>query len=683
MKKKEYMLSKDAIKHLDNIKIENKNSIYIESVILLKLNLIFQIENCQKIKKCTYSSTLMDNDYKSNRFILVFEKEEEIPKKGDIINVNQIKKYYNEIDKMYIYECNKIYFIAKENDFIVDISKIKNYYKNGNVRKQNNEINNYKNKNDIFEIKTGEDEEEEEKDDDSEDSYKDNKQKYNNNIKNKINNFEEEKINEKNIINNSKINLINKFNRENNSKKEIIYINNIFKTCKKFLLISDLDYNIQYFNIYLKCIKKYEIKEFRSNKDKKYQNYIFTDIKNDFIEGISFDFVSEKFDKIIHIDELYQVNNSYLKPINEIYSKIDCPYKLYFTKQTEIINVSKVEEIKQKFIFSNNNVIIKNEKYIKYNFIKISEISKRKKFDIINIFGFVLKDFGTFISLDLFNKEYIGRKLLLGDDSNYKISIVFWHPEDLKKVYETGELLYIQNVKVSEYKGIKNLYATKYKKIQNGYNNELDNKLKKYFSEHKNINEYLNPKNIYDMNIYLNIVNNNSYPKFIFIKEILSMNNGLISSKTINFKISAVIKQIRHSENNYYYGCKNCKKKMINQICYNCGCKNKIIILHYSIRVVDSTGSLWLLFFGDIAEKFFGIHGEEYKNILDKGISYNNKEILLLNEKFKDKQFIFIGRSKYYSCSKGQGYRFLVKFFCRKTKNEYYRHVNYLKNFLK
>ena len=688
MKKKEFKLSENAIKILDNIKIENKNSY---EVIIIELNLIFQIEKSQKIKKCTYSSILIDNDYKSNRFILVFKKEEEIPKKGDIINVSQIKKYINEIDKEYIYECNEITFLAKEKDFIVDISKIQNYYKNENqiIEKQNTDIIN--NKIDGFEIQKNEDddgeeeEEEEEDDDNDEDINKDKKEKFNNNIiKNKINNFEEEKISEKNIINNKKINLINK---ENDNKKDIC-INNIFGNCQKYLLISELDFNIQNFNIYLKCITKFEIKEFRYNKNKKYQNYIFTDIKHDMIEGVSFDFECDKFDKILNINDLYQVNNSFLKSNNKIYSKTDCPFKLFFTRHTAIFNVSNLEEIKNKF-FENYNAIInknENENINKNDFLKIGEITYKNKHDIVNVFGFVLKDFGTFISSDQFNREFIGRRLLLGDDSNYKIIIVFWHPSDLKKVYEEGELLYIQKVKVGEYNGFKTLYGTKCRKIQNSFNFEYDNKLKKYFLEHKNINDYFNSKEFHNLNSKYNDVNNNTRDKLIFIKDLLSINNskGIINNNINNiFKISAKVKNIRHSEKNYYYGCKYCRKKMINKICSNCGCKDKIIILHYSIRVVDSTGTLWLLFFGDIAKNFLGMSGEEYKNILDKGISYNNKEMFLLNKKFEDKDFIFIGKNQYYNYPNFQGYRFLVKFFCKKEKKEYYSLVNYLKNFLK
>ena len=122
---------------------------------------------------------------------------------------------------------------------------------------------------------------------------------------------------------------------------------------------------------------------------------------------------------------------------------------------------------------------------------------------------------------------------------------------------------------------------------------------------------------------------------------------------------------------------------MVNNVCNNCGGKKKIIIIHYTVEVVDSTSILYLLFFGDIAENFLGIKAEEYKNILEKGISYKNKELNLLNIKLKDTEFVFLGNIQYYDYSYYKGYRFVVKSFFKKNKKHYYNLVSFLKNLLK
>ena len=682
MEKKEYKLSKDAFKYLDSINIENnKNPISIKSI-KIKTNLTLQIEKVEKIKNYIFSATLLDNDFRFDRFKLIFDKGKEIPKKGDIINIKQIEKCYNEKNKIFIYECNEIKFIAKEINFIVDISKIENYE---NIKNEIN-INRIKeikiNKNKFFDKENNTDEEEEdeekkEEEDDDSDDENDNNIIINKKLNNK-NNINNKEINENNIRNYNKINII----KEEDKNEDILFENkNKFDNCQNYLVISNLRNNSTNFNIYLKCIKKYDIKEFKYKKNKQYQNYVFSDFNNEKIEAVSFDGMSDKFDSIIKINELYQINNCYLIPNNISFYKTKCPYKLFFTKATDIFNISKNKEIKKKF--DNNFEIYENENI----FLPFSEIINKKKYEIINIFGFVLKDYGNSSFYDKYNNEYFGRKILLGDDSKYKIMITFWHPQNLKKVYNEGELLYIQNIKVGEFKNIINLYSTIDSKIKNSFNTELDNKLKKYYSEHKDINEYNILK--YNNNEICHCRENNKFWNkvyyIMFIKDILNIfnNKNIKNDKEINFKISAVVKKINHSQKNYYYGCNNCKKKMLNNICQNCGGKNKIIILHYSINVVDCSGSLWLLLFGQIAESFLGVKGDEYKKIIEKGISYKNTELNLLNNKIINNEYIFIGRSQYFSYSSFEGYRILVRFFCKKNKREYYSMVNYLNHFFK
>lgn len=696
MKKKIYKLSKDAIKYLDSIKTDNNSLISIKKI-TVKTNFIFQIEKIAKNRDCIYTSTLIDNDHRAGKFILFFDGKEKIPKKGDIIQIGQITKYYNKNYQIYIYECRNIEFIAKELNFIVDITKITNYNsKNEKLKKYgkhkdkiNININN--NKKQIEESE----EEEEEVDNDDSDDKEDEKENYNN-IKNNEINYEKEKLEERNNDNLNKIN-INVKEKNNNIKGNLFNNDNKFGNNHNFLLISNLNANTKNFNIYVKCINKETIKEFRYKKNKLYQNYIFSDINNDKIEGVSFDMVSQKLDKILKINEFYQINNCMLIMNNITYCKVNFPYKLNLTKFTEIINISNNNIIRNKFENNYNEDRKDNENN---NFLSLSNISNKNLFEVINVFGFVLMDYGNMKFYDKYNNEYYGRQIILGDDSNYKISITIWHPNDLKKEYKQGELLYIQNCKIKEYKNKMFLYGTRYRTIKPSFNPEYDSKLKKYYSEHKNIDNYLdintnhknnkindinedkniNNKNINNKNISNNYIYNESFCELIFLRNIIKMYNSKNYNKDMRFKISAYVKKINHSEKNYYYGCYNCRKKMLNDVCQNCGGKNKVIIIHFSISVIDCSSSFWLLLFGNIAENFLGIKGEEYKNILDKGISNDNKELKLLDNKVKDKQYIFIGKSQYISYDKFEGIRFYVKYFKKKNKKDYFSLINYLNN---
>lgn len=122
---------------------------------------------------------------------------------------------------------------------------------------------------------------------------------------------------------------------------------------------------------------------------------------------------------------------------------------------------------------------------------------------------------------------------------------------------------------------------------------------------------------------------------------------------------------------------------MMGDICQNCGGNNKILIVHFSVKVIDSTSSLWILMFGEIAENFLGIKSEEYKNIIDKGIYSENEELKLLNQKVINKQYIFLGYGQHYAYNESEGYRFHIKYFNKKNKREYNSLTKYLKFFLK
>jgi hypothetical protein len=240
---------------------------------------------------------------------------------------------------------------------------------------------------------------------------------------------------------------------------------------------------------------------------------------------------------------------------NKSYRQTNIDVKLLLNKNTKIQVITK-DEIKNKFINNKENIV----NNINNSFISISNIINSNKLQIINVFAFVLKDEGNITFHDKYNNEFKGRILLLGDDSNYKVNITFWHPSDLKEKYNPGELLYIQNCKVSEFNNLKTLYGTKYRKLSNSFNSENDSRLKQYYSTHQDINKYL------ELRVKNNICQNyllkdKTFSETIFIKDIQKICGNKEYKNKLYFKISAYVQAIKHSNRNYYYGCKNCKKK--------------------------------------------------------------------------------------------------------------------------
>ena len=139
-------------------------------------------------------------------------------------------------------------------------------------------------------------------------------------------------------------------------------------------------------------------------------------------------------------------------------------------------------------------------------------------------------------------------------------------------VFEEGELLYIQNIQVKEYKNKKFLWGARNRKILKGINSKIDEKLKKYFLKHKNINEYFdliifNNKNnnindIIEKSKFQDLLEHN----FVFIKDIITIFNKAndIQDKINNefrLKISGRVIEINHSQKNHYCQFTKCQKK--------------------------------------------------------------------------------------------------------------------------
>ena len=90
------------------------------------------------------------------------------------------------------------------------------------------------------------------------------------------------------------------------------------------------------------------------------------------------------------------------------------------------------------------------------------------------------------------------------------------------------------------------------------------------------------------------------------------------------FKLKCFIINFKHEEKNYYSGCPECKKKVIEDTygyaCSSDSCGKKMekpaYIFCFSIRVQDYTSEYWLDVFGNSGEKILKMNCEDYKNLI-------------------------------------------------------------------
>ena len=601
-------LSKKAIKHISNVSHDKNDKV------TWNVDFIFQVEKSIKNGENTYLCSLFDNDSKYNGFIITNPKNEnDIPKKGDIIKINRISKFYSEETKNYLYECCNYSFIKKNAEFIENPDEL----------------------DDITQPKT------------------------------------ENACNKNEEIENLKKNLI--ISQKNNNNK--------------YTLISNIKETDQNFCILVKCVFKTKIRQCNySNRSSKgiIQQYVFEDINYDKINAIAFGNLAVENDKILNKDCLYEIDKCHIKLENPKYNKTNCPYNIILSENNIITKINK--------ICDNNE---------KKKFILLSDIINIEENKIINIFCFVLKDYGFIEYKNKYpGRDYFkGHKILLGDVTLNKIELLLWNSNS--DIYKNGELLYIQNCKVKDFHGIKSIYSTRNTKILFSYDCKTDKEYTEFYSKNSDLKkfEFLSIKDSIEINRMKQIndikkeeekdkdkgIFKQKFDKIIFIKE---LENIYLNNDEKIYILSAVVEKINYSLSNFYIGCSRCKKKMNGDICEHCNCKNKKIYIHFCVLVKDATGSFWILMFGNLAELFLNVKAEEYKEILCNRYNSNledkkNSAIKKINEfnnKILYRRYFFSGRVK--KSNYHGKYDFFVSYFRKKQKQENHHLLDYLKSII-
>ena len=362
------------------------------------------------------------------------------------------------------------------------------------------------------------------------------------------------------------------------------------------------------------------------------------------------------------------------------YTRIKADYKIVLDENSIITQI-------------NDDIPIINNS--KYNLVKISDLPKFKIYSIIDICAVVI-DYTDIVIKVTRNGAQPLRKLILGDNTLYKVELSLWR-KFTKINIKKGDIIFINNVKIGEYKG-RNL-STFEETIIKVNPTESD------YSGNKECEECINNLLFFIEENEANIFNNDFFSDFenlykdklqtyqtteenqiIYIKEILDNLDKVDDNKSL-YKISAVITQIIHNEKNFYIGCndKNCKKKLLYDFlkkeysCPVCGRRTKKVTYYYtlSLRVKDASFEYWIDIFGKIAENIMMCTAEEYKDYLQKRDQVKLKEI---SDRVEFKKFNFWVRPKiqvYNTISKKKLY--VCKILPVSVKEEADRLSSYLK----
>ena len=610
----------------------------------LNTNINLQIYSLKKIEdkkreKKFFSLCLNDNLYKYGRFILMESELSNKLQTGYIINIKKINSkrvttgLYSMIKDFEIVnsECNPILDDVKlirenEEKFFVDeegnnIEKILKNGINDNIEEISNiNIEKVKNKKLILDF--------------------DNVIKILKELKTykKIINKKTIKKKQNNIkISNDKEEI-------NNEEKKVIYTS-----------IKELTTFSRDFILLVRIIKKSEIKVFETRNTNnsniltgqgKLFYFVVQDQEGNEMQCTCFNKNVDKFYDKVQEDHLYEIKGGYVKINDKKYTRIKADYKIVLDENSTI--TPKKGDLP---------LVKKTE----YNLIKISELPKLKVYTIIDICAIVLDHTDIVIKITRNGAQPL-RKLILGDNTKFKVELSLWR-KFTKININKGDIIFINNVKIGEYKGrnLSTFEETLIKvnpqisdlNVNKNCEENIDN-LIRFREENKNNifnNDFFSDfENLYKEKLqnYQSFEDNKTF----YIKDILDILDKEEDTKNV-YKISAIITQIIHNEKNFYIGCndKNCKKKLMFDFskkeysCPVCGRRTKKATYYYtlSLRVKDASFEYWIDIFGKIAENIMMCSAEEYKEYLQKRDQKKLKEI---SEKIEFKKFNFWIRPK-------------------------------------
>jgi len=643
----------------------------------LNININLQIHSLKKIEDKTrekkfFSICLNDNLYKYGRFILMESELSNQLQIGYIINIKKITSKRVS---------SGLYIMIK--DFSIISDKYDSGLFNVKLIKENDEK--------IFMDEDGNNVEEIKTNDEIEEKINDEKNFEENNnlmlnfdciinilkdvVKNNLKAKKKKKI--KNKLN-KKIITENKENINNVENKKVIY------TSLKELTTFSRD-----FILLVRIIKKSEIKIFETRNTNNSNiltgqgrlfYFIVLDQDGNEMQCTCFNKTVNKFYDLIQENKLYEIKGGYVKINDKKYTRIKADYKIVLDENSIITQI-------------NDDIPIINNS--KYNLVKISDLPKFKIYSIIDICAVVI-DYTDIVIKVTRNGAQPLRKLILGDNTLYKVELSLWR-KFTKINIKKGDIIFINNVKIGEYKG-RNL-STFEETIIKVNPTESD------YSGNKECEECINNLLFFIEENEANIFNNDFFSDFenlykdklqtyqtteenqiIYIKEILDNLDKVDDNKSL-YKISAVITQIIHNEKNFYIGCndKNCKKKLLYDFlkkeysCPVCGRRTKKVTYYYtlSLRVKDASFEYWIDIFGKIAENIMMCPAEKYKDYLQKRDQVKLKEI---SDRVEFKKFNFWVRPKiqvYNTISKKKLY--VCKILPVSVKEEADRLSSYLK----
>jgi replication factor A1 len=591
------VLTKNAIKDLFNIDSGDKRPVNID----IKLQVI-NIRKNEQAKppgpnQSIYTASLSDGDTKYTGFIIFKENSQPSIEEGDILKISTISPAMLNNQKSRVFIVKKYEVIEKMAPFIGTPELIKE--DNASKEKfpvQNNISNNPK-------------------------TIPTNNMGGANNSHNMNNNSNNNYINNSSTAGGNNYN--NRQNIKNNNNQMSDYQGKQKSYYQPLTSLTTFSKDIQ---LFVRVVKKGELKTFNSKGGGNLFTFTIMDMDGTEMQATCFNRACEKFFNLIKENSVYEILGGYVKINDKKYSSLKADYKLIFDENTRIEEKDDDGSIKEN----------------SFSFVKISEIGTYSTHSIVDVFAYVIEANEKFLKNTKIGEQMI-RKLVIADDSEYKIELTLWKQfTDLD--IRQGQVISIKSAKVGDFNG-RNLSSVDDTMI-------LIDPMIKEATELK-----LFCENVKDWKTHSGMGNNGPTGEntgnttISYIKDVLNALETEPDDRIPFSKIKATICTINHSEKNFYPGCpeKTCRKKLQQDTytwtCNACGKQSPKPTYYYtlSLRIKDVSAEHWIDVFGELGSKLFKITCEEYKDLILNKDELKLKEI---SNGLEFKTFYFVVKPK-------------------------------------
>ncbi|KRX06468.1 Nucleic acid-binding, OB-fold [Pseudocohnilembus persalinus] len=381
--------------------------------------------------------------------------------------------------------------------------------------------------------------------------------------------------------------------------------------------ISWLKANLQNWNIKARITNKPKSIQKFINQVNKTENQVFSidliDQEKSQIKGSFFGEACTQFFENLKIGKIYRFSKGHVKKASGAYGNKDGIQILF----NEFSEIQELEEDK--------NIPINT-----YDFVKIKELKNKELNSVVDVIGIIIEK-SKISQYQTQNKTVDKMSITIVDESGYKIQIGLWDEDTKLHKYDIGDCLILKQVKISLFKQtfiLSTLFGSLI--YLNNYDLPQCQDLLNWYQQTCVQDNYDNQKYMSNFKPLVKIETDN------IVVNLFDIEQKCLLKAQENQNLEQKILSIYLNDENNKYKCEKCQQE------YASPCPRYVAM----INIQDSSGSLWVKIFDELANQLFVLNAEGLKLLKEQTSQQNDEKIKKLLQESIGKEFIFQLQSK-------------------------------------